>query len=246
MKKIIIGLFTLLFLNEVGYSTPSTTFWAPSTHYVQPFGILHITYDTYFRGGTAYPVDTGLTVGVLPFEKLQMEVGYDLFFPGSYPLSLNGKIGSPEGAFFSGSPGWSAGIFGVGFKKDATDYNILHIMFGKTFSYAGIFGLGGYYGFNKDLLTSSDGEENNTGIMASWFSPDISVSGIEKLMLAWDIMTGKNIIGATGGGLYIYFTPAIDLLIGPVYFFDSKLQPGETKWLWSVQIDIDVDLKIKR
>jgi hypothetical protein len=245
MKKYITLIITIILTGSVLYATPSTTFWAPSTPYIQPFGVLHITYDTYFWGNAAYPVDTGLTVGVLPFEKLQMELGYDLFLPGQYPLSLNGKIGSPEGSLFKGSPGWSAGILGIGFKENVTNYNILHIMFGKTFPYVGVLEIGGYYGLNKKLLTSSDGDENNAGIMAGWFSPDIhiGVPAVEKLVLAWDIMTGKNVLGATGGGLYVYFTPAIDLLLGPVYFFDSKLQPNETKWLWSVQIDVDIDLK---
>src|SRR5439155_23500860 len=35
-------------LARTACATPSTTFWAPSTPFVQPLGVLHVTYDTYF------------------------------------------------------------------------------------------------------------------------------------------------------------------------------------------------------
>ena len=79
--------------------------------------------------------------------------------------------------------------------------------------------------------------------MAGWLSPSIDVPRIDKIILAWDIQTGKNALGATGGGAYIYFTPAVDLLIGPIFFFEDELQPGGS--LWSVQLDIDLDLLTK-
>lgn len=69
------------------YATPSTTYWTPCTTDVQPFGKWHITYDSYFtvgRKGTEkgdFPTDVGLTVAVLPYEKLNMEVGFDLLEP---------------------------------------------------------------------------------------------------------------------------------------------------------------------
>ena len=56
-----------------GTRTPraSSTFWAPSTPYVQPYKVLHVTYDTYFGSRAIYPIDTGLTMGVFPGQKLQ-------------------------------------------------------------------------------------------------------------------------------------------------------------------------------
>jgi hypothetical protein len=56
---------TFLLVASAAWSTPSTTFWTPATTYVQPFLVPHITYDTYFREKAAYPIDTGLTIGVL-------------------------------------------------------------------------------------------------------------------------------------------------------------------------------------
>ena len=32
----------------LSWATPSTTFWAPSTPYVQGFGVFHVTYDSDF------------------------------------------------------------------------------------------------------------------------------------------------------------------------------------------------------
>ena len=78
--------------------------------------------------------------------------------------------------------------------------------------------------------------------VAGWSSPSIDVPKIDKILFAWDVQTGKNVLGATGGGVYVYLTPAIDLLTGPVFFFDQALQPGGSSWMWSLQIDIDVDL----
>ena len=231
------------------HATPSTTFWAPSTPFVQPFGVLHVTYDTYFGSKAAYPIDVGLTMGVLPWKGLQSEIGFDLFYPSiagseaiGVPLVLNAKIGAPEDTYFKGQPAWSVGIFGAGLKKGFNDQNVLHAMVGKTLPHFGAASIGGYYALNEDLLRSADGGEQRSGLLAGWMSPSIDVARIDKIILAWDVQTGKNVLGATGGGAYVYFTPAIDLLIGPVFFFEDRLQPGGSKSLWTVQLDIDLDL----
>src|SRR2546422_6959582 len=75
-------------------ATPSTTYFTPATSDVQAFNVWHIGVDNYFRlyrtqeeldKGlvSSFPTDVGLTVGVLPFEKLNMEVGIDGLFPAS-------------------------------------------------------------------------------------------------------------------------------------------------------------------
>src|SRR3954463_4821227 len=126
-------------------ATPSTTFWAPSNTAIQPFLVPHITYDTYFGGkpGTTtpgspiYPVTTGLTMGVLPWEDLQAEVGFDLLLPGGDPLLLNAKLGYAEAKLFAFHPSLAVGIFGVGTKTTTattvgTDYNILYAQMQPT------------------------------------------------------------------------------------------------------------------
>lgn len=233
-------------------ATPSTTFWAPSTPYVQPFGVLHVTYDTYFGTRSAYPIDTGLTVGLLASKKLQAEAGFDLFYPTvaadgpvKAPLVLNGKIGAPEDTYFKGQPAWSVGIFGVGLKRHVNDQNALYGMLGRTISHAGTAAIGGYYGLNRDMFRSAAGDEQRLGLIAGWASSSFDVPFIDRAVLAWDVQTGKNALGATGGGAYLYITPAIDLLTGPVFFFEKDLQPGGSSWMWTMQLDVDLDLFAK-
>jgi hypothetical protein len=231
------------------HATPSTTFWAPSTPFVQPFGVLHVTYDTYFGSKAAYPVDLGLTMGVLPWKGLQSEIGFDLLYPSvagsdaiQLPIVLNAKVGAAEDQYFKGQPGWSVGIFGAGLKAGFNDQNVLGAVIGKTLPRIGALSLGGYYALNDDLVRSADGGEARSGLLAGWQSPTIDLPRIDRIVLAWDIQTGKNALGATGGGAYVYFTPAVDLLIGPVFFFDDESQPGGSKSLWTVQLDIDLGL----
>src|SRR3989338_8506555 len=84
-------IFEFCILNFV-YATPSTTYWTPCVFDVQPYGVWHITQDNYFtvdKKGTEkgdLTTDVGLTVGVLPFEKLNLEVGFDMNEPLDDPL----------------------------------------------------------------------------------------------------------------------------------------------------------------
>jgi len=230
-------------------ATPSTTFWAPSTPFVQPLGVLHLTYDTYFGSRAAYPIDVGLGIGILPWKGFQSEIGFDLLYPSvagseaiDFPVVLNAKVGAPEDTYFKGQPGWSFGMFGAGLKKGFNDQNVLGAVIGKTLPHVGVASVGGYYALNDDLFHSADGSVERSGLMAGWMSPSIDLPRIDKVILAWDIQTGKNSLGATGGGAYVYVTPAVDLLIGPVFFFEDELQPGGSKSLWTVQLDVDFDL----
>ena len=73
----------LLSLVPYAFCTASTHIWAPSTD-VQGYKKWHLTSDFYVptesnSSGTRPNTITnlGLTVGVLPFEKLNAEVGFD-------------------------------------------------------------------------------------------------------------------------------------------------------------------------
>jgi len=235
-------------------ATPSTTYWAPSTANCQAKGVPHITYDTYYGKGTpppaagarTYPIDTGLTIGVLPSSKVQAEVGYDVLLPSANPVFffLNAKLCTPESSMFKGSPAISFGVWNVGFKKDVTNYNPVHLMFQKALPGNGYIAAGLYHGMNSILFTNSDGKIVKNGAMIGFFSPDIPVNakGLQKLNFTADIQTGKNALGGGGFGLYLYFNPYIDLLVGPVFYTDSKLQPGGAKHLWTTQLDVDIPL----
>jgi hypothetical protein len=238
----------LLVAVSVAHATPSTNFWAPSTPGVQGFGILHLTYDSYFNDRAAYPIDTGLEIGLLPGKAVQAEGGFDLLYPTlasdraiKAPFVLNAKLGAPEGAYFKGSPAWSAGIFGVGFEKDVTDQDVLDAVVGKTFPVVGSVAAGGYYGLHDKLLRSSSGSDQRAGALAGWFSPSIPTRIVDHLNFTLDVQTGRNVLGATGGGVYVYVTPAVDVLTGPVFFFDRDLQPGRSSWIWTMQLDVDMD-----
>jgi hypothetical protein len=236
------------------FATPSTTYWAPSTATCQAFGVPHITYDTYFfkgpvagsAGAPNYPIDTGLTMGLIPGSKIQAEFGYDVLLPSQDPVQffLNGKLCAPESALFKGSPGISFGVWNLGFKKDLTDYNAVHLMFQKSIPGGGYVAAGLYHGMSDVLFTNSDGEIKKNGAMVGFFSPNIpvGVKGLQKINFAADVQTGKNVLGAWGFGTYFYFTDTISLLIGPVFYLDEHLQPGGSKHLWTTQIDIDIPL----
>jgi len=258
MKKILLG--ALLLASTAVRATPTTTFWAPSTTAVQPFLTPHITYDTYFWGGTTagqagspvYPITTGLTMGVLPWENLQLEVGFDALLPSSDPFLFNAKLGVPEDKLFSFQPSLAVGIFGVGTKGSSvgspgTDYNILYAQVQHTIpNVGGYISAGGYYGAGSEVLfTGSDGSVVRAGFMGGFMSPDININlpWLLKMNVTADVQTGKNVFGAAGGGLYFYFTDKIDLLTGPVYFFDSGVQPGGKTWFWTVQLDVDLPLR---
>jgi hypothetical protein len=255
MKKALMAVVAAALLAATGTAgaTTSTTFWTPATTYTQPFLVPHLTLDTYFGERGDAPLTTGLTMGVLPFEKLQGEIGFDLFFPAPAGfgtgdvLALNGRISVPEGAFGAYVPGVSVGIQGVGFEKDVSDLNMLHATVGKTLPVIGTVAVGGYYGLNDKLLVDETGAPvDQGGFMASWVSPEIKIGkpGIDKIFVMADAMTGDHAFGAVGGGLGIYFTPSIALLTGPVLFLNSDLAEGlyGNDMLWSMQIDVDMDL----
>jgi hypothetical protein len=230
---------------SAAWATPSTTFWTPATNYVQPYLVPHLTYDSYFGEPGAYPIDTGLTMGVLPFEKLQGEVGFDLFYPGKTQngFLLNAKLGIPEGAYGALFPGISAGAQNIGFEKDVNDLFLLHGEIGKTLPFGNIT-VGGFYGVNDKLMLDSAGKKQRGGAMASWTSPDIKIGkpALDKIVFLADAMTGTSAFSAIGGGIGLYFTPAIDILAGPVFFLEKEVQPGAAPWLFSLQLDVDVDL----
>ena len=239
---------------RIASATPSSTYWAPSVATCQAKYVPHITYDTYYGKGTpppglgapTYPIDTGLTMGILPWDKVQSEVGYDTLLPSSNPVFflLNGKLCTTESSLFKGSPAIGGGIYNVGFKKKVTNYNILYVMAQKTLPFGGYVSAGLYHGTNDVLFTNSDGKIVKTGAILGAASPDINVGlkGLKKVLVVGDVQTGKNVFGAGGFGVELYFNDYIDLIVGPVFFIDKALQPGGKRTLWTTQLDVDIPL----
>jgi hypothetical protein len=244
-----VALFILLGA-KIGIATPSTTYWTPATTDIQPYGVLHLGVDNYFTifkeaedGGSALPTDAGLTIGILPFESLQMEVGVDLIEPTDDPISFNAKLGTPEGSLFNGSPALNIGIFNAGTEDGVTDQDIVYGLVGKTIPYLGRLHFGPYIG-NGDSLIDADGDAANKGVMIGYdrgFLPFTDREGNEfnRLIFAADYASGNNSIGGGGFGLYYFFTKDISLLTGPVWFNESEIN-GE--WKWTIQLDINMDL----
>jgi hypothetical protein len=234
----------------IAQATPSTTYWTPMTVDIQSYGVLHTGVDNYFTvfrkaedGGGMFPTDVGLTMGVLPFEKVKMEVGVDLMESSDYPLFFNAKIGIPEDTFFPWQPTLQVGIFNAGTKSDVTNQNIVYGVIGKSIPGVGRLSVGPYVG-NKNILVDKDGEKENTGFMAAFdraFLPTKDKEGNEfsRIVLAADYATGKNAFGGGGAGVYYFFTKDISLLTGPVWFNEEAIN-GE--WKWTVQLDINTSI----
>jgi len=229
-------------------ATPSATFWTPMTLDIQSYKVIHLGIDNYFTVDKkassgdqgAFSTDIGLTIGVLPFEKIQMEVGIDANYPTDNPYSFNAKIGAPEDVLFKYSPALQVGIFGVGTKNKVTNYNVLYGVVGKSIPSVGRLSVGPYFG-NKDTLVNASGAKENTGFMVAFdrgfFSTkDAAGNEYSKVVFAADYASGKNAVGGYGIGVNYYFTKDISLETGPI-FFNEKAINGT--WKWSAQLDIN-------
>lgn len=228
-------------------ATPSTQIWIPSTD-VKAFKEVHIDIDNYTRfsskadaGFNTY--DVGVTVGVLPLEKIKLEVGIDYITDGlqgngslasKNPINFNFKAGVPEEAFFKGMPAVAAGMYGINTANDALSANIAYGLIAKTFPVIGRLSVGGYNGTERYL---SPGSKGNNGILASW---DRTMSEIsDKLWLAVDYMGGNNTLGAVSVGGSWAFTPNVSLLVGVnVYNPGQQDLPGG-KPTFTTQLDIN-------
>jgi hypothetical protein len=231
-------------------ATPSTTYWTPMTVDIQPYGVWHTGVDNYFTvlrkagdGGGAFPTDVGFTIGVLPFEKLKMEIGVDLLESSDYPLFFNAKLGVPEGAFFPWQPTLHVGVFNVGTRSGVTAQNVVFGVIGKTIPGIGRLSIGPYLG-NGKVLVDKDGEEANSGLMFAfdrgfWPTKDAGGNEYNRIVLAADYATGKNSIGGGGAGIYYFFTKDISLLTGPVLFNEEAINGT---WKWTMQLDINSTL----
>ncbi len=254
-----IVLATLLILPAAGqsvFATPSTTFWTPMTQDIQPYGVLHIGVDNYFRLSTpvsnqnsAFPTDfTAPTIGVLPFKRIQMETGFDYFANTPHPWLFNAKIGAPEGAFFKEQPAVEIGVYDLGKNftlnpgESRLDFDVAYGVVGKTIPKLGRLTAGPYIG-NRAALVSSDGKHENVGFMTAFDHSFFPVTGKDgsveynKICFAADYQSGKNALGASGAGIYYFFTSDISLLVGPTFFNDKDLNGS---WRLSTQLDINL------
>jgi hypothetical protein len=226
------------------YATASTHIWSPSTD-VQPYKKWHLTSDFYVptennSDGTRANTITnlGLTVGVLPFEKLNAEVGFDhksgYGSLDDYPWYFNTKVGIPENAYGKFFPALAVGIYDIGIKNDKTDYNILYGKAGKTFSIDNV-SLGrfsvGYFKGDSKLLTHN-GKKDNDGALLCWERTMTEIS--DKLWVAIDYQGSRSSYGATNVGFSYKFSDNTSVIFGYDFYNDKDLADTYT-----VQLDID-------
>ena len=144
--------------------------------------MVHVTSDMYLpvdydAAGNRIGAVTnlGLTVGVLPFKTLNMEVGLDhksgLGLPDDHPLDGNLKIGVPEGAFSRVSPAVAVGVFDVGTQSDLTDFNVFYAKLAKSLTVDDVT-LGrvsvGCFAGNEKLLVGRDDVADGKGLLLAW------------------------------------------------------------------------------
>jgi len=250
-RMIAMTLLLLVITRHFAFATATTHIWGPSTD-VQPFKKWHITSDMYFpvegdSTGALVPTVTnvGLTVGVLPFQKINLEVGVDhktgYGLLDRYPLYFNAKLGVPEGAFGKYSPAGAVGIFDVGTKAYSTDthlgtsFDVLYAKVAKTAGPVGRFSLG-YFSGNKDILLDEKRKKDNTGIMAAWERTMNELS--DKLWLCVEYMGSRSLYGTFNVGASWKFSDNVALLAAYDVYNNDKLNLPNTLTL---QADVDFD-----
>ena len=237
---------------DKAYATASTHIWAPSTD-VQSYDTGHITADVYIPtqrngdGSRANTItNTGLTFGLLPFQKFNAEAGFD-YKTGygkldSYPIYFNGKVGIPEDAFGRYFPAIAGGIYDFGTQADKTTNNIFYAKVAKTLKINN-FSLGrysiGYFWGNDKLLLNQQGEKDANGILAAWERtvPEIN----DKLWLCVEYQGTKSSYGALNVGFSWKFTPSTSVLLGYQFYNNRELADTAT-----IQVDVDFDFIVRR
>jgi len=231
MRRFLAGILTaftvFLFVINAG-ATPSTQIWIPSTD-VQGFLVPHIGWDEYigaYNHGTPSALDLtglvsngGITIGLLPFEKVKLEAGVDYRdINGDHrtPLYFNFKLGIPEDAFFKNQPAIAVGGFDFGTVKDATTYNVSYGLIAKTLPIVGRLSVGGFKGaLGSDakvvFATASDltAKPDDVGLLVSL---DRTLS--DKLWVAVDYMSGKSGYGALSFGASYAITSDASFILG--------------------------------
>lgn len=243
--KLIILLFSMLMTTVAVQATPSSLFWTNCTTSIQQEKTCNNNFDNYFALGYRktnpyFPPNLGVEFGLFSFDKISAEAGFDFLCGVKDPWYFNAKIGlSEEDVLFKGCPSMNIGIFDVGTKKGRTDYNIVDFIVGKTIPYLDVSLCAGYFTGKRTM------GKNKQGVMVSLAKPFFHTTyhdgrEYDRLIFLADYASGKNIIGGGGFALSYFFTPTIDIITGPVWFNDRKLNG---KWKWSIQIDIGLDFR---
>jgi len=266
----------------MAYATPSTQIWIPSTD-IQPFGVFHLNIDSYFRAsGTpmAPPVgqygvgvatrdanfyDVGPTIGILPFEKIQMEVGFDYLTNANdpndnRPFSGNFKLGTPEDSLFTYSPALAFGMYNIGKNPGngnapgvTSGQNILYFLAARTLPAMGPVpslgrvSAGYYYGAKSALVAPMNAYQ--AAVVASGFgAPPSSNDGLllswdrtmteltDKLWVGVDYFSGHNVNSSINFGASWAFSKNVSVIFGFDYWMEHAVAGNNT---FTVQVDLN-------
>ncbi|MBI5208181.1 MAG: hypothetical protein HY934_10410 [Candidatus Firestonebacteria bacterium] len=246
-KKVLTLIFVLTIFvlnNKTIFATASTHIWAPATD-IQAYKKWHLTSDYYGAAEKASdgtrPVtitNLGLTIGILPYEKINAEVGFDhktgYGALDDYPIYFNAKVGVTEKAYGEFFPALAAGIFDIGTKKDLTDADVYYGKLAKTFEVnkisLGRFSLG-YFSGNEKILTSN-GDKDNTGALICLERTITEIS--DKLWIAVDYQGSKSAYGALNYGFSWKFSDNTSVI-----FAYDDYNNDDFANTFTVQTDID-------
>jgi hypothetical protein len=249
LNRVALSLLLITSLCRYTAATPSTQIWIASTDF-QKFGTFHLGIDNFYRvhniDGTrgASMNDLGLTAGILPFKKLQCEVGLDYMYMGDgiydkQPLYFNLKLGCAEDSLFKNCPGIAIGAYNFGTKKNLTDYNLIYGMISKTIPVVGRLSAGYYIG-NKKVLVDEKLNPQEKGLLVSWDRQMTEIS--DKLWFGIDYQGGKNYLGSLNFGISWAFSKNTTLLVGYcVYNNTSALYNSKDVNVNSFTTQIDIN-----
>lgn len=240
--KAALAILLTLSASTAALATPSTQVWIPSTD-VQPYKTVHLNLDTYIRatsnGGGSNVIDIGPTVGILPFEKLQAEVGLDYIDSGTNsiadksPLYFHGKVGTPEDSLFSFSPALAFGAYNFGTNVGVTSQNMVYGLAARTLPVVGRLSAG-YFQGSRRVLVDENGEKANNGVLLSW---DRTMSEIsDKLWMAVDYQGSKSAVGALNFGVSWAFAKNVSVIFGYDIYNNAKTGGKNT---FTTQVDIN-------
>ena len=243
MKKVFLAVLAVMalavFPHGSAHATPSSQVWIPSPD-IQPFGTLHLgvdNYTTFFKnkvdGGHMFPVDVGVTVGLLETNFVNAELGVDFRESTDNPTFFNAKLGLKEDTIGKYFPAFVLGGYNFGTKSEVTDYNIFYLEVAKTLGSFGRLTAGYYMGSDK-LLVNTRGQKENNGVLLSFDRTMAEIS--PKLWLAIDHMGGQNVLSATSFGLSWKFSPNVSALVGYSVYSEPKLA-GEN--MATIQFKLD-------
>jgi hypothetical protein len=250
----------------IASATPSTQIWIPSTD-IQPYKTVHLNVDSYVRTKKENPANLtgaasgqglpplyviGPTVGVLPYEKVQAEVGFDLMYGGAntgfgldkYPAYGHFKIGMPEDNAWI--PAVAVGMYNIGTKSGdarkgelATNQDIAYGLVAKTLPVIGRLSAGYFVGNKKVLVkdtvdASGNFRSDEKGVLLSWDRTLTEIS--DKIWVGVDYQGSKSAVGALNFGVSYAFAKNVSVILGYDVYNNKKVAGENT---FTVQVDIN-------